>query len=173
MPMDNIKKYNKGDKFSLSLNDIKKTPGYPSRSGLKKGPVVVIECIEEIPCDVCEKVCNKNSISIGKPITNLPVLNSGSCNACGNCVIKCPGLAVFIINNSFSDKEAAISLPYELLPLPDKGDKVHALDRNGEYVCDAKIYKIRASKKLNHTNIVTIIVPKEFSEKVRFFKRSE
>ncbi|MBE3138798.1 MAG: 4Fe-4S ferredoxin [Actinobacteria bacterium] len=151
------------------LEKLKKSPGYPSEERLGKGPVAVIECLEEIPCNPCETVCPKKSIKVGKPITNLPEFND-ICNGCGKCMVICPGLAIFMVDKSFSDIEAAISIPYELLPLPGKGDKIIALNRNGEDVCEGRVERVKTGKSFNKTNIITISVPKNFSDEVRFFK---
>ena len=151
------------------LEKLKKSPGYPSEERLEKGPVAVIECLEEIPCNPCETVCPKKSIKVGKPITNLPEFND-ICSGCGKCMVVCPGLAIFMVDRTFSDIEAAISIPYELLPLPGKGDKIIALHRNGKDVCEGKVIKVKTGKSLNKTNIITISVPKNFSDEIRFFK---
>jgi Fe-S-cluster-containing hydrogenase component 2 len=151
------------------IESLKKSPGWPTEERLRKGPAAVIECIEEIPCNPCETVCPKNSISIGDPITNLPRFN-GICTGCGKCVAICPGLAIFIVDCTYSKNEASITIPYEFLPLPDVGDTVSALDRNGRFVCDAGVVKVVANKKNNKTNLVTIAVLKKYSEEVRFFK---
>jgi Fe-S-cluster-containing hydrogenase component 2 len=151
------------------LEKLKKSPGYPSRERLEKGPVAVIECLEEIPCNPCETVCPKKSIKVGKPITNLPEFNN-ECNGCGKCMVVCPGLAIFMVDRSFSDREAAISIPYELLPLPEKGDSVITLSRNGEVVCKGRVERVKTGKSFNKTNIITISVPKQFSDIVRFFR---
>ena len=172
--MIDIDKISGFDKFALSLDEIKKTPGYPSEERLNKGPVAVIECVEEIPCNPCETICSRNSIVVGKPIINLPsLIDPESCNGCGNCIVKCPGLAIFVVDKTFSENEAAISLPYELLSLPEINEKIQALNRNGEVVCDGRVHKVCSAKSLNHTNVVTIIIPKEFANEVRFFKRGE
>ena len=151
------------------LEKLKKSPGWPSEERLNKGPVAVIECLEEIPCNPCETVCPKNSITVGSPITNLPEFHD-ICTACGKCVMICPGLAIFLIDRTYSDKEALLTLPYELLPLPVKGDKVVAIDRVGEAVCDGRVVRVNSNKSNNKTNLVSITVPKEYSDEVRFFK---
>lgn len=155
-----------GNKY---LEKLKRSPGYPSEERLERGPVAVIECLEEIPCNPCETVCPKKSIKVGKPITNLPEFNN-ECSGCGKCMIVCPGLAIFMVDKSFSDSEAAISIPYELLPLPGKGDRIIALNRNGEDVCEGRVERVKTGKSLNKTSIITISVPKQFSEAVRFFR---
>lgn len=160
-------------KTVVSLEELKKSPGYPSEERFKKGPVPVIECIEDIPCNPCESACDRNLIIVGKPITNLPRLvdPNALCIGCNQCIIACPGLAIFIVDKTFSETEASITMPYEFKPLPKKGEKIISLNRNGEIVCKGTVHKVQARKSFNHTNIVTIIVPKEFADEVRFFSR--
>ncbi len=45
--------------------------------------------------------------------------------------MKCPGLAIFIIDETYSETEATVLLPYEYLPLPKEGDYVTGLNRGG------------------------------------------
>ncbi len=143
------------------------SPGYPSKERLKKGPVAVIECVQEIPCNPCETACPFGAIKVGKPIINLPKLNEKKCKGCGKCIAVCPGLAIFVVDNAFNEKEATVSLPYEFLPLPEKGEKVDALNRKGKRVCSGRIIKIIPPEKNNHTAVVTVAIPKKYSGEVR------
>lgn len=152
------------------IKTLKKSPGWPPEKSFEEGPVAVIECIEEIPCNPCETVCPKNSITVGHPITNLPRFN-GNCTGCGRCVAVCPGLAIFIIDRTYSETEDLITIPYEMLPLPARGDTVSALDRNGSHVCKARVVRVIRGKKNNGTSLVTIAVPKKNSMDVRFFRQ--
>ena len=136
----------------------------------KKGPVAVIECYQQIPCNPCESACRFNAIVVGKPITNLPRLVEEKCRGCGECIASCPGLAIFLVNKSYSEKEAAISMPYEYLPLPESGDVVDALDRSGVKVCSGRIIKISNPEKNDNTAVVTIAVPKQYADQVRSFR---
>jgi Fe-S-cluster-containing hydrogenase component 2 len=154
----------------IDFKEIKKKSGYPSKERLSKGPVVVIECPEEIPCNPCETVCPKNVIAVGNPITNIPVFNEENCDGCGQCIPICPGLAIFLINNTYSADRATIGVPYEMMPLPSKGEIVDALDRNGNIVCDGEIIRIQNPKNFNRTAIVTFAIPKKYSEVIRNFK---
>ena len=158
---------------SIALKDLKKAPGYPTEERFSKGPVPVIECTEEIPCDPCQTACNRNLIIVGKPITNLPRLidPEGACSGCAKCIVICPGLAVFVVDKTFSEKEASVAMPYELLPLPEEGEKIQGVDRAGKVVCEGYVHRIFSGKKLSHTNVVTIVIPKEYADEVRHFKR--
>jgi Fe-S-cluster-containing hydrogenase component 2 len=148
-------------------NEIRNKPGIPSKKCLSEGPVAVIECFQEIPCDPCEKICPRGAIKIGKPITNLPALDEKKCIGCGRCIPYCPGLAIFVINMTYSKNEALISFPYEFLPLPKVGTKVEAADRAGKVVTYGKIIKVNTSKGNDYTAVISIAVPKQYGEKVR------
>jgi Fe-S-cluster-containing hydrogenase component 2 len=150
------------------LNKIKSSPGYPSKERFLKGPVAVIECPEEIPCNPCEEACPFGAIKVGEPITNLPMLIEDKCVGCGKCISACPGLAIFLVNINYSKKEAAISLPYEFFPLPNVGDEVDVLNREGKFICKGKVIKVIEGE--DHTWIITILIPKEFFEVARGIK---
>jgi Fe-S-cluster-containing hydrogenase component 2 len=150
-----------------SLAELRASPGYPSEERLESGPVAVIECIQEIPCNPCESACRFGAIVVGKPITNLPRLVEEKCKGCGECIPACPGLAIFLLNRTYSPEEAAVSIPYEYLPLPEPGSTVDALDRRGERVCRGRVIRITNPSKNDKTAVVTIAVPKLHSDEVR------
>lgn len=153
----------------LNSAELKEAGRYPSEERLKKGPVAVIECCQNIPCNPCETACKFGAITVGDLITNLPVLDESKCVGCGVCLTKCPGLAIFVVDKS--KDMATVSFPFEYLPLPEKGDIVKAVDRAGQYVCDAKVVRINNAKANDCTPIVTIEVPKEVSDDVRSMRR--
>ena len=65
---------------------------------------------------------------------------------------------------------AQITLPYEFLPLPEKGTQGTALDRSGKPVCQAEVVSVRAAKALDHTALLTMRVPKEYAATARFVR---
>ena len=147
----------------LSKEELKSGPGIPSETRRRKGPVVAIECLEDIPCNPCESSCNVDAIFVGEYITNLPRLDEDKCVACQTCVYICPGQAIFMIDESLPDGNATVMMPYEYRPLPEKGDVVIALDRAGLELGKASVVKVRQTKKMDQTATVTIGVPREWS----------
>lgn len=139
----------------------------PSKERLAKGPVAVIECFQRIPCNPCHTACKRGAIIEFKDINDRPTIIHDNCNGCTLCVSNCPGLAIFVIDETYSEKEAVVKIPYEFLPLPEEGSYVTALDREGKPVCRAKVLKVMNSKSQDKTAIISLVVPKEYSMTVR------
>lgn len=154
-----------------SLEELQNSSRYPSEEDFLKGPIAVIECIEEIPCNPCETSCLKGAITIGQNITNLPSIDFEKCIGCGRCVTACPGLAIYIKDYNYSDTEALITFPFEYLPLPKVGDTVVMADRMGEGVCKGQITKINSAKVNNGTTLITALYPKKHFHQVVTMKR--
>lgn len=150
-----------------SIEEIMEYNGWPSAERFAKGPVAIVECVQDIPCNPCEAACKFGAIQIGNPITNTPKINGDKCTGCMSCVAACPGLAIFIIDKSYSDKMASITFPFEYRPLPNKGDIVKAVNRVGEYLCEAEVLRVATPKNFNRTTIITIEVPQEFIDDAR------
>ena len=157
MEVSTIKEYEKNG--ILSVKDLT----LPTDKQLKKG-VVIIECVQEIPCDPCVAICPVNAISMND-INEIPTVDYNKCTGCKRCVSICPGLAIFIVK--VEDDKALITLPYEFLPIPKVGDNVIALDRGGKPRGIAKIIKVNKSRK---ASVVTIEVDKYLAMEVRNIK---
>jgi Fe-S-cluster-containing hydrogenase component 2 len=134
---------------------------------MTKEQIPIIECTQYIPCNPCETSCPSGAITVGKPITNLPKLNPDKCTGCGICVACCPGLAIILLNMTFSETEALITAPYEDLPTPQVGDEVDAVNRYGEMLCKAKVVRIRNPKSFASTALVSITVPHQVAREVK------
>jgi Fe-S-cluster-containing hydrogenase component 2 len=143
----------------------------PSPERLQQGRVAIIECVQEIPCNPCVDICPRQAITIEGNITNPPIIDFDKCNGCALCVANCPGLAIFMINQVFSETEAEIGIPYEFLPLPEKGESVLALGRDGKFICEGRVVQIRNPKAYDRTPIIFLAVPKNYAMIIRFFKR--
>lgn len=152
----------------LALDELKaRNDFYPSEERMRKGPVAVAECVEEIPCNPCETACKFGGIRVGDPITNLPAVNVDVCTGCGLCVPHCSGMAIFILDKSYSDTVGSVAFPYEYQRVLDKGDVVDAVDRSGRTVCRGTVLKAVSPKLFDRTTVVTLEVPIEFVEAVR------
>lgn len=164
--------------YPLSMSLL--TKGYMTEEELAAIPTVdshdcgihpVIECTQNIPCNPCQEACRFGCISVGENITRLPGVVPGSkCTGCGMCVANCPGQAIFLVNENYEEGFAAVTLPYEFLPVPQKGDQGMALDRSGKPVCDAEVISVKTSKSFDHTMLLTMKIPAEFAGKARFYK---
>lgn len=159
---DNIKKSG-----YLCQEEIVKQECIPSKQRRKKGPVAVIECVEDIPCNPCEKACPRSAIHVGDDITSLPVFDEEKCNGCGLCIPACPGLAIFVVDESLDGPMARIKMPFEFQRLPKAGESVLALNRAGKAICDGKAEKVVDVDGNNKTPVVYLLVPKEAAMEVR------
>ncbi|KPK73001.1 hypothetical protein AMJ87_03200 [candidate division WOR_3 bacterium SM23_60] len=141
----------------------------PSQERRKKGPYVVIECPEKIPCDPCVDACPQGAISIPGSMIELPEVDYEKCTGCLVCIPRCPGLAIFVIDETPPD-HSIIYVPYEFSPRPKKGDKAIGLDREGKERCEVEIVKVLDSKKFDRCAIVGFSVPKDMVDEIRFFR---
>ena len=66
-----------------------------------------------------------------------------------------------------SHNMAAIEMPYEYRPLPEKGETVIALDRAGQKIGEAVITAIKQTKKMDQTATVIVELPREWSMTAR------
>ncbi len=153
----------------LPLEVIKKKITLPSKERMENGPVVIIECDEDIPCDPCVESCWKEAI-VKESLTAPPGVDYEKCTGCALCVACCPGLAIFVVDCSRKDK-ALVDIPYEMLPAPQKGDKGDALDRSGKRIGSAEVASVR--KGTRGTTILGILVEKDIAMNVRSIKIRE
>jgi Fe-S-cluster-containing hydrogenase component 2 len=146
----------------LSLSDLR----LPTEKQLEKG-VAVSECVQEIPCNPCIDSCPVHAISM-KDINAIPIIDYDRCIGCSRCVGVCPGLALFVVKKQLD--QAFVTLPYEFVPLPKKGDLVEALNRWGKRIDDARVTKVRKQGK---TNMITISIEPDYAMDVRNIKVRE
>ena len=173
-----IEKTDEGIDISTSLlsngyvgdDEMERFPGVVHRKGIHP----VIECTQNIPCNPCQDACPKGCISTGENITFLPFVKEDDvCTGCGMCVASCSGQAIFLVDEDCGDGTATVTLPYEFFPLPQEGDKGYGLSRNGERICEATVVSVKSVKAFDHTNLLTMRVPKEYAMTARFFRKGQ
>jgi len=150
----------------LDLEEVTAVPGFPGHDVLSQKKCVVIECIQNIPCNPCEMLCPHHAITVGEPITNLPVVDPEKCVGCGMCVAGCPGQAIFLVDQTAEDYDT-VTLPYEYYPLPEKGQEVLCLSRSGQMLAKGSVIRIVMSKVNDRTAVVEVKVPKGYGMQVR------
>ena len=143
---------------------------FPSAERLSRGPVAVIECFQRIPCNPCATGCHRQAIKPFADINDRPEIDDEKCNGCALCLTKCPGLAIMIVDMNWSADRALIKLPYEFRPLPENGQIVAALDREGNPICEAEIIQTLLTPNMNKTPIVSLAVDKSLVKTVRNIK---
>lgn len=154
----------------LEDDDVERFPGVKRISGIHP----VIECTQNIPCNPCQDACKFGCIKVGEQITRLPEVDETSkCSGCGMCVASCSGQAIFLVNEDVGDGFATVTMPYELLPYPQAGERGTALGRDGSVVCEAEVVSCKMNPVFDRTALLTIRVPSNMCMKARFFRKEE
>lgn len=148
------------------LNKVK--AAMPDEARRKKGKYAFIECFQKIPCNPCSTSCPFGAILPMEDINDLPRIDYEACTGCGICAQVCPGLAIFIIDESRTDGRVAIAMPYEYLPLPQKGEVVKLLDREGQALAKGEVVSVMM-KKEQKTSLVSVAFDPAYLLEARAF----
>jgi Fe-S-cluster-containing hydrogenase component 2 len=132
----------------------------PPVERMRRGAVAVAECVEEIPCNVCEPACPVKAIRV-EGLRGRPRIDWDRCTGCGVCVGVCPGQAIFLVDLRGG---ARVTLPYEFLPKLRRGDEVEVLGRDGRVLGRGVVVRVF---EVNKTQVVTVEVPEELYMEVR------
>jgi Fe-S-cluster-containing hydrogenase component 2 len=144
----------------------------PTDERFAKGPVAILECFQEIPCNPCVKACKRGAITMPRDINDLPIIDVGLCNGCGICISYCPGLAIFVVDKTYSKDLALVKLPFEYVPVPMAGLYVTVLDRAGKELGSFEVIKVISGGEKNKTYTVSIAVPQELAMEARGIRES-
>ncbi|MDO5116322.1 MAG: 4Fe-4S binding protein [Synergistaceae bacterium] len=142
----------------------------PSAERLAKGPAAMVECFQEIPCNPCVAACARKAISMAGGINALPEVDFEKCTGCSICITRCPGLAIFVIDQNYSADFALVKIPFEYTPVPREGQYVQGLSRSGEELGWFRVNKVTSGGGRNMTNVIALETPKELSMEVRGIK---
>jgi len=102
-----------------------------------------------------------------RDINDLPLVDGELCNGCGICISYCPGLAIFVVDKTYSESQALVKLPYEYVPVPKAGQKVTGLSRAGEELGSFEVIRVTSGGKKNKTYTISIAVPQHLAMEVR------
>jgi len=165
---------------SKESKDYSSSDGVPTQCDIKSitpdderftnGPVAIIECFQKIPCNPCIKACKQGAITITDELNELPVVDLKLCNGCGVCISMCPGLAIFVVDRTYSETHALVKLPYEYVPVPQKGQYVTGMNREGKDLGKFLVEKVPKGGEKNKTYTVSLSVPQELAMELRDIK---
>ncbi|MEW6522048.1 MAG: 4Fe-4S binding protein [Bacillota bacterium] len=133
----------------------------------RRGAVAVFECFEEIPCDPCYDACKFGAVFPFADINHLPRVDHDRCNGCAACVSHCPGLAIFVVDESWAPGRALLKLPYEFVPLPEVGQLLACYDREGRLVGEGITVRVVRGRPRLGTPVVWVEVHPELAWQVR------
>ncbi len=123
-----------------------------------KRKYILIDCFQDIPCNPCEEICPHKAIEVGSPITRTPRYYEERCDGCAKCVAVCPGLCIYLVEEEEGSDKMTITLPYEFLPLPRKGELASVLDYNGREVGQGIVKRVKNTKSENGTALISVEV---------------
>lgn len=139
----------------------------PDEERMNTGPVAIIECPEHIPCNPCQEACSRGAIQLFEKITDLPVIDFDRCNGCGNCIAVCPGLAIYVLQKEYEPNFSLIKIPYEMLPIPEKGDRCDILSRDGSVIGQGFVERVQKYSFNPKGRVLWIKIPKELHKVAR------
>jgi len=115
----------------------------------EEGVMPIFHCAQEVPCNPCASVCPEGAIRTERDeITGLPyIVDSGLCKGCMNCVFICPGLAVTLVDYRKAEKDAVVTLPYEIWrERVEVGEKVPVTDVDGAILGHYPVEKVISNR---------------------------
>lgn len=152
------------DAFRLS-------PGAPKHKQ-QQTLVAAIDCVEDIPCTLCQTACPEGAIDRGR------VLIEDRCTACGICLQACPSQSIVMVHEPKDQTIGKIVFPYlENSPAPEwknlaEGDFVSLVNRRGDTLSSARVLKLEhpdASQPWNPA-LVSVEVPHHLIHEARGIK---
>ena len=138
----------------------------------------VFHCVQEIPCDPCSTVCDRQAIYVDpQDIRKLPVFIAGQigkeCTGCEKCVTICPGQAIALVDSRMDPEHPFVTIPHELeTESLHPGSVVTALDVSGGILGNVEVVAVHAGKVHDRTAAVKVKAPRELARKIAGIRTS-
>jgi len=129
----------------------------PVQARREKGPYAVIECSRKSPCSFCAVSCQLGAVTDRE---ERPVLDPEKCDGCGSCVTSCPEKSCFVVDETFSELESMLIMPYDQGPLPKVGQMVDTFDQEGKPVGRGRVLKVEPPRSRHQKSVVSIALLK-------------
>ncbi len=145
----------------LSFADTQKIKGF---SGVPKKThtsqkTASVECFEDIPCRVCEKICPTSAIQIHSIArAKSAILDEAKCTACGLCTQACPSTSIPMIQE-FSDRSfSTLTIAWRGAKPWIAGEFATLVNRRGESLGSARIQALLPSQS-QETQLLQLEIP--------------
>ncbi|MCC7442823.1 MAG: 4Fe-4S dicluster domain-containing protein [Bdellovibrionales bacterium] len=122
-----------------ALERLRSFEGVP-RQAQKARVVASLECVESIPCNLCEKVCPESAIQIRRGVEgeSPTFLIESDCTACGLCLAACPSGAAVMLHER-DQSTSLLTLPWSGAGDWEAGDLATLVNRKGERLGSARV----------------------------------
>jgi ferredoxin len=140
----------------------------------KNRPIASVECIEEIPCNICQTVCPTSAIQLGTPpTTRQPKLNEDACTACGLCVAACPSNSIPLIQDQDGGSTSPLTLAWRGVRPWSAGEYASLVNRRGETLGSARITAVSQIPNYEGVQLVRVEAPAHLIWEARGLKKSK
>lgn len=133
---------------------------------------LVMDCLEQIPCNPCEEVCRRGAVAIGENLNGVPVFTAEKCDGCGACITICPGSCIYLVEEA-GEGRARVTMAHDRLPRPAEGSEVALVGRGGETVGQGIVCRVKNTRTDRHLWQVTVETSAEAAGSTRGFRQGE
>ncbi len=121
-----------------SMQRLQEFVGIPKQIQRKRF-VAALECIEDIPCNLCETACPDSAIRINRRAVPATFLIESSCTACGKCLKACPAQAAVMLHEPLDAASSKIVFSCRSGERYHAGELVKLVNRKGESLGSARV----------------------------------
>ncbi len=130
---------------SSDTKKIKEFSGVPKQAQLSRR-IASVECFEDIPCRICEKICPTSAIQVHPTArAKSSILDEEKCTACGLCVQACPSGSIPMIQEAPDRSTSSLTLAWRGVKPWKVGEFATLLNRRGESLGTARIQSLPSS----------------------------
>ena len=139
----------------------------------KLKPIASVECIEDIGCDICQRICPTRAIQISPrpdPATGGLILKENQCTSCGLCLLACPSEAISMVHEPEERSMSKLTLPSRGQRPWKEGESAVLLNRRGDALGSARIISLLQSTT-DTVQLVQLDVPAHLVWEARSLRR--
>lgn len=132
----------------------------------KQRQIASIECIESIPCNLCEEACPTQAIEINRLKNKF--LIEANCTACGLCLQACPSNVPIMINEKEGQSSSTLIFPLGAQVPRKTGELATIVNRRGDTLGSGRVQKIEEGQ----VSLIQLDVPSHLAWEAREIKRA-